>query len=671
MQRLLGRLSSIRSAADRRGIDRDSLGNIAVLLALVLVLLPGAWYFSRDAGRADRQVSAQPAPSPTPTIAMQPLGSNLGLGPGDFEDGGYQYNDCKGGLGSKCVVTTPPPGEQCQLTAFGLKFFDLYHFHLDSATPIHRVQINFCTPSPAVGGGDSYGLAIYSGVLDPCNWDAPSIGGCPGWARVKPCTMGWGMFIGDLPAGDYTLAVRILASQYPDGVPYSLNYGSSGGIEFVEELVCPADSEEEADWGAPWCGPQPPLNSIYDHDQPWTEIGVGSPAVKESPTEQAVLIMYDGTDKDTVGPDCHPQPGHSWGTTLRYTSHEGWDVAGAKNEQLCAEDPTEHVGMLGKERLVHAAFAGSVEYVGQWTSGYGLTVVVRDGDFVATYSHLVGVMVSEGDDVSKGEPIATTGNTGKGSQGLHLHWSGGKGSSADVTTVTFPVAPDRTFDVYGWNKSYGLGFDMPGIPDPARTIPRVPRKLLPGATGPPCPSSCGPEYRVADETATFVGDWQSVGTGVGGSHTVSDGGDGSNRAIYTCHACSADGGTYIVKAHFRAWTDANRTRAGYYIFGEDERFVRFDQGDWDNLYLEPIVLAVHTFTGRPQVTLTDDTAMRWDLTGTWEGNGEAVTADDLIFQQVDCSGGEATSTPGAPPTKTATPGANDPTPVDATDTPGP
>ncbi|HOX41163.1 MAG TPA: peptidoglycan DD-metalloendopeptidase family protein [bacterium] len=57
-----------------------------------------------------------------------------------------------------------------------------------------------------------------------------------------------------------------------------------------------------------------------------------------------------------------------------------------------------------------------------WSGGYGNEIVVSHGNGVATrYAHLNNILVSPGDNVSQGEVIGKSGNTGR-STGPHLHF---------------------------------------------------------------------------------------------------------------------------------------------------------------------------------------------------------------------------------------------------------
>ncbi len=72
---------------------------------------------------------------------------------------------------------------------------------------------------------------------------------------------------------------------------------------------------------------------------------------------------------------------------------------------------------------VHAAAGGVVIQVSTgWSGGYGNEIVVSHGNGVATrYAHLSQINVNPGDNVSSGETIGLSGNSGR-STGPHLHF---------------------------------------------------------------------------------------------------------------------------------------------------------------------------------------------------------------------------------------------------------
>jgi murein DD-endopeptidase MepM/ murein hydrolase activator NlpD len=71
---------------------------------------------------------------------------------------------------------------------------------------------------------------------------------------------------------------------------------------------------------------------------------------------------------------------------------------------------------------VYAAGDGKVVYTGNRGDGYGIVIMIDHGDgFKTLYAHLSRSAVEIGDEVYKGQRIATSGNTGK-STGAHLHF---------------------------------------------------------------------------------------------------------------------------------------------------------------------------------------------------------------------------------------------------------
>lgn len=72
---------------------------------------------------------------------------------------------------------------------------------------------------------------------------------------------------------------------------------------------------------------------------------------------------------------------------------------------------------------VLAAADGMVEDVGYDAGGYGYYItLVHDGGVRTVYGHLSRALMSRGDNVSEGQAIGKSGNTGN-STGPHLHWT--------------------------------------------------------------------------------------------------------------------------------------------------------------------------------------------------------------------------------------------------------
>ena len=92
---------------------------------------------------------------------------------------------------------------------------------------------------------------------------------------------------------------------------------------------------------------------------------------------------------------------------------------------------------------VYAPASGKV-IIARWLSGYGNYIMIDHGDgYYTGFGHLSGYNVSEGDVVSRGEQIATSGNTGI-STGPHLHYEvyiGGTANSYRVDPLQYTTHP--------------------------------------------------------------------------------------------------------------------------------------------------------------------------------------------------------------------------------------
>lgn len=87
---------------------------------------------------------------------------------------------------------------------------------------------------------------------------------------------------------------------------------------------------------------------------------------------------------------------------------------------------------------IYAAFSGKVRMCKYERKGYGYYVVLRHNNgFETVYGHLSDFLVSEGDVVKVGQPIALGGNTGR-STGPHLHF--------EVRVKGQPINPTHVFD---------------------------------------------------------------------------------------------------------------------------------------------------------------------------------------------------------------------------------
>lgn len=103
-------------------------------------------------------------------------------------------------------------------------------------------------------------------------------------------------------------------------------------------------------------------------------------------------------------------PVHGWISRRFEKGHEGIDIAGVRGD------------------TVRAAADGTVAFAGE-KGDLGLCVVLKHGERYRTvYGHCDKLLVSEGQEVRKGQEIALLGSTGR-STGVHLHyevWEDGK-----------------------------------------------------------------------------------------------------------------------------------------------------------------------------------------------------------------------------------------------------
>lgn len=91
---------------------------------------------------------------------------------------------------------------------------------------------------------------------------------------------------------------------------------------------------------------------------------------------------------------------------------------------------------------IYAAAQGVVVYAGDEISGYGVAVILMHGAKIATlYAHASQLLVTEGQGVRRGQPIAYSGESGNAS-GPHLHFEVRVGTEA-VNPWTMISIPRR------------------------------------------------------------------------------------------------------------------------------------------------------------------------------------------------------------------------------------
>jgi murein DD-endopeptidase MepM/ murein hydrolase activator NlpD len=118
-------------------------------------------------------------------------------------------------------------------------------------------------------------------------------------------------------------------------------------------------------------------------------------------------------------------PGAGGGSCTGSFSHPAPGYPVTDNFGTCRDGCTRtHTGIdLGTPygTLIYAADGGKVDYA-SWVSGYGYMIdVLHCGKYTTRYAHLSQFLVQPGQWVSRGQPIARSGNSGVGT-GPHLHF---------------------------------------------------------------------------------------------------------------------------------------------------------------------------------------------------------------------------------------------------------
>lgn len=115
------------------------------------------------------------------------------------------------------------------------------------------------------------------------------------------------------------------------------------------------------------------------------------------------------------------------------TSSSNWNLITSgygRRDQPTAGASTNHKALdIGVRYTTVYAPADGYVVMACRQSGYGNFIMIKHSDSLYTcYGHLSSYKVSEGETVSRGQAIATSGNTGV-SSGPHLHWEVRTGSS--------------------------------------------------------------------------------------------------------------------------------------------------------------------------------------------------------------------------------------------------
>jgi murein DD-endopeptidase MepM/ murein hydrolase activator NlpD len=143
----------------------------------------------------------------------------------------------------------------------------------------------------------------------------------------------------------------------------------------------------------------------------WTPQVVRVAATGGGGSSSGGQISFSPGDPGSCGLVDNPGGGAGWVRPFNgYTwirGYAGWHPAA----DLAAPEGTPVV----------AANSGRVIFAGWNTFGYGYAVVLAHGPFTTIYAHLSSISVGCGQDVSAGQLIASSGNTGN-SSGPHLHF---------------------------------------------------------------------------------------------------------------------------------------------------------------------------------------------------------------------------------------------------------
>jgi lipoprotein NlpD len=103
--------------------------------------------------------------------------------------------------------------------------------------------------------------------------------------------------------------------------------------------------------------------------------------------------------------------------------HWSWPLRGKLVQGYRAGDRThEGIRIGGKpHEMVLAAAAGKVVYSGSGLKGYGNLIIIKhDKTYLSAYGFNRRLLVKEGDQVSRGQPIAEVGQLAGGGYGLHF-----------------------------------------------------------------------------------------------------------------------------------------------------------------------------------------------------------------------------------------------------------
>lgn len=243
----------------------------------------------------------------------------------------------------------------------------------------------------------------------------------PGKATPKPLTVTvgpgdslWGL------AHRYGVSVSTLAS--------ANHVGAGDVIHPGQSLTVPGRyAAPTADTG----GPVPPTVTVTKGESLWsiahshgTTVAAlmsanGLPSTELFPG-QTLRIVPPGELGRAVPPSSVPAPSSPhrmlWPIHGAITSYFGYRLLRVDGSNF--HTGIDIAGTMGEP--VHAAVAGTVTLAG-WNGGYGLCVIISDGNTEYYYGHASVLLVKRGEWVGAGQVIARVGSTGQ-STGPHVHF---------------------------------------------------------------------------------------------------------------------------------------------------------------------------------------------------------------------------------------------------------
>ncbi len=113
-------------------------------------------------------------------------------------------------------------------------------------------------------------------------------------------------------------------------------------------------------------------------------------------------------------------------------------------------------------RAVHAAYKGTVRYIGYDAGGYGNYIDISHDNqtYWTRYAHLSRVVVSRGQWVTRGQKVGEVGSTGA-SSGPHLHFEVRKGDNRWATPLNMDSAYPCGKNVYWGDR---IPYQFYGLP---------------------------------------------------------------------------------------------------------------------------------------------------------------------------------------------------------------